>query len=214
MVQVVRPTLATLAAARHFARVVSTDHVPALLEKGRLRVAAEGLAVTFREADAEHLPFGNGDFDVVVSTFGVMFAPDHQRAAAEMLRVLRPGGRIGQLFKTIAAHVAPPPGLQSPPLWGIEAHLRALFGDQCERYQIARRVFNFRYASAAHWLQVFRDFYGPTNRDFAALAPDGQQALERHTLALLERFNTAGPASLLVPADYLEAVLTKRAVFM
>jgi len=216
---------ATLAAARRFARVVSTDYVPALLEKGRLRAEAEGLAVTFREADAEHLPFGNGDFDVVVSTFGVMFAPDHQRAAAEMLRVLRPGGRIGlanwtpdgfigQLFKTIAAHVAPPPGLQSPPLWGIEAHLRALFGDQCERYQIARRVFNFRYASAAHWLQVFRDFYGPTNRAFAALAPDGQQALEKDILALLERFNTAGPASLLVPADYLEAVLTKRAVFM
>ena len=216
---------ATLAAARRFAKVVSTDYVPALLEKGRMRAEAEGLAVTFREADAENLPFGNGDFDAVLSSFGVMFAPDQRRAAAELLRVLRPGGRIGlanwtpggfvgQLFKVVGAHLPPPAGVQSPTLWGTEEHLSDLFGDQAERFEIERKFFNFRYASAAHWLQVFRNYYGPINRAFAALAPDGRQGLERDILALLERCNTAGPGSLLVPAEYLEVVMTKRAVLM
>lgn len=216
---------ATLAAARRFAKVVSTDYVPALLEKGRMRAEAEGLAVTFREADAENLPFGNGDFDAVLSTFGVMFAPDHRRAAAELLRVVRPGGRIGlanwtpggfigQLFKTVGAHVPPPAGVQAPALWGTEEHLSELFGDQAERFEVERKFFNFRYASAAHWLQVFRDYYGPLNRAFAALAPEGRQALERDILALLERCNTAGPGSLRVPAEYLEVVITRRAVLM
>lgn len=211
---------ASLAAARRFARVMSTDYVPALLEKGRQRAAAEGLPVEFRVADAEDLPFPDNDFDVALSTFGVMFAPDHPRAARELLRVVREGGRIGlanwtpegfvgQLFKVIGAHAPPPAGLKSPALWGTEAYLEALFGDAAD-IRAERRQFNFRYASPAHWLQVFREYYGPTHKAFARLDSAGQAALEHDILALLERFNTAGPASLVVPSEYLEVVITKR----
>ena len=211
---------ATLAAARRFARVMSTDYVPALLEKGRQRAAAEGLPVEFRVADAENLPFPDGDFDVALSTFGVMFTPDHPRATAELLRVVRDGGRIGlaswtpegfigQAFKTLGGHVPPPAGVKSPALWGTEAYLEALFGDAAD-IRAERRLFHFRYASPAHWLQVFRDYYGPTNKAFARLDSAGQAALEHDLIALMQRFNTAGPASLVVPAEYLEAVITKR----
>lgn len=212
---------ATLAAAHRLAKVTSTDYVPALLEKGRRRAEAEGLDVEFREADAENLPFPDASFDVAISTVGVMFAPDHARCASEMLRVVRDGGRIalanwtpegfvGQLFKTIGAHVPPPPGVKSPALWGTESYLAQLFGDRVASIQAIPKVFNFRYASPQHWLQVFRDFYGPTHKAFAALDPPGQQALEKDILAVLDRFNTAGSASLVVPAEYLEVVITKR----
>jgi SAM-dependent methyltransferase len=212
---------ATLAAARRFARVTSTDYVPALLDKGKVRAQAEGLAVEFRVADAENLPFADGSFDVALSTFGVMFAPDHARCAHELARVVRPGGRIalaswtpesfiGQVFKTIGAHLPPPAGVQSPALWGTEAHLRNLFGDAVGSMQANRRTFNFRYASPDHFIQVFRDFYGPTNRAFAALDAAGQQALDRDLHALLDRFNVAGAHSLVVPSEYLEVVITKR----
>jgi len=211
---------ATLAAAHRFAIVTSTDYVPALLDKGRLRAEAEGVTVDFRTADAENLPFADGTFDLALSTFGVMFTPDHARAAGELLRVVREGGRIGlanwtpdgfigQLFKTMGAHVPPPAGLKSPALWGTEAYLRTLFGDAVD-IRAERRLFYFRYASPAHWLQVFRDFYGPTQKAFARLDGAGQAALERDVLALMGRFNTAGPASLVVPSEYLEAVITKR----
>ena len=209
---------ATLAAARRFADVTSTDYVPALLDKGRERARAENLSVRFQVADAEALPFDDESFDVVLSTFGVMFAPDQKRAAREMLRVLRPGGRvglanwtpqgfIGRLFKVIGAHVPPPAGLKSPALWGTEAHLAELFDGAQIRCQ--RRLFNFRYRSAAHWVQVFRDFYGPTHKAFAALDAQGQQALEDDITALLQEMNTAGAASLVVPAEYLEVVVSK-----
>jgi SAM-dependent methyltransferase len=212
---------ATLAAAHRLARVTSTDFVPGLLEKGRMRAAAEGLDIEFREADAEDLPFPEATFDVALSTFGVMFTPDHARAASEMLRVVRPGGRIGmtnwtpegfigQLFKVIGAHVAPPAGLKSPALWGTEDHLRALFGDAAGQIHAVRKMFNFRYASPAHWLQVFRDYYGPLNKAFATLDADGQQSLTADILALLERCNSAGAASLVVPSEYLEVVVRKR----
>lgn len=212
---------ATLAAARRFAKVTSTDYVPALLDKGRRRAEAEGLHVAFREADAENLPFPDASFDVAMSTFGVMFAPDQARCASEMLRVVRDGGRIalaswtpegfiGELFKTIGAHVAPPVGLKSPALWGTEQHIGELFGDQAASIHAARKMFNFRYASPRHWLQVFRDFYGPVQKAFAALDPGAQQALEDDMLALLARANIAGASSLVVPAEYLEVVITKR----
>jgi ubiquinone/menaquinone biosynthesis C-methylase UbiE len=212
---------ATLAAARRFADVTSTDYVPALLDKGRERARAEGLDVQFEVADVEALPYAAGRFDVVLSTFGAMFAPDHERSAREMLRVLRPGGRIGlanwtptsfigRVFKTIGAHVAPPAGVKSPALWGDEAHLRTLFGAQAQSIAAERCHFAFRYRSAAHWVQVFRDFYGPTLKAFAALDAAGQRALERDLLALLEEFNTAGASSLVVKSEYLEVVITKR----
>lgn len=213
---------ATLAAARRFARVTSTDYVPALLEKGRARAAAEGLAVDFREADAEALPFPDASFDVALSTFGVMFAPDQARAAAEIRRVVRPGGRIGmanwtpegfigQLFKAVGKHIAPPAGLASPLLWGNEDHVRQLFGADALQARSTRRMFNFRYASPTHWVHVFRDYYGPLNRAFAALAPSAADALEQDLLALIDRFNTAGPDSMVAPAEYLEIVLTREA---
>ena len=210
---------ATLAAAHRFADVTSTDFVPALLDKGRARAQAEGLDVHFQVADAEALPFPDASFDVVLSTFGCMFTPEHARVAREMMRVLRPGGRlgmanwtpsgfIGRLFKVIGAHVPPPAGLQSPALWGTESHLVELFGPRSAAMRIERRIFNFRYRDAAHWLQVFRDWYGPTHKAFAALDADGQARLERDITALLEEFNTAGSDSLVVPGEYLEVVIT------
>lgn len=211
---------ATLAAARRFAEVTSTDYVPALLDKGRERARAEGLQVEFKVADAEALPFADGEFDCVLSTFGVMFAPDQRRCAAEMLRVVRPGGRIGlacwtpqgmigQVFRLIGGFVPPPAGLSSPALWGTDAHLAELFGSGVE-IRSTRRMFNFRYRSPEHFLQVFRDFYGPVLKAFAALDGDRQAMLHRELLSLAERCNVSGAAALVAPAEYLETVIVKR----
>jgi len=212
---------ATLAAARRFAEVTSTDFVPALLEKGRERARAENLAVTFQVADAEQLPFSDGSFDAALSTFGAMFTPEHRRPAREMLRVVRSGGKIGlanwtpegfigRLFKVIGAHVPPPAGLKSPALWGTEPHIVELFGDQATDIRCERRIFKFRYRSAAHWVQIFRDYYGPTHKAFAAHDAAGQRALERDITALLEDMNAGGAGSLVVPGEYLEVVITRR----
>jgi len=212
---------ATLAAARRFADVTSTDYVPDLLDSGRTRAAAEGLEVNFQVADAEELPFPDGSFDVVLSTFGAMFTPDHTRPAREMLRVVRDGGRIGlanwtpegfigQLFKVVGSYIPASPGLKSPALWGTEPHIVELFGAEAADIRTARKHFNFRYRSAAHWIQVFRDFYGPTHKAFAALDPAGQDALAQDIAALLDRCNTAGPGSLVVPGEYLEVVIVRR----
>ena len=212
---------ATLAAARRFAEVTSTDYVPALLDKGRARAAAEGLSVRFQVADVEALPFGDASFDAVLSTYGVMFAPDHATAAREMLRVVVPGGCIGMAnwtpegfsgrrFKVIGAHVAPPAGVESPSLWGTEAHLQELFGAQAAQIRCTKKTFAMRYRSAAHWVQVFRDFYGPTHKAFAALDAAGQRALEAAITSLLNETNVGGPNSLVVPSEYLEVVITKR----
>ncbi|HRQ59724.1 MAG TPA: class I SAM-dependent methyltransferase [Azoarcus taiwanensis] len=211
---------ATLAAARRHAVVTSTDYVQTLLDKGRARAQAEGLSVQFRLADAEALPFGNGAFDVVLSTFGVMFTPDHRRAASEMLRVLRPGGRIamanwtpsgfiGRLFKVIGAHVSPPAGVQPPSLWGTEPHVAELFGRKAAQIRCEHRHFNFRYRSAGHWIEVFRELYGPTHKAFGALDAPGARSLELAIKGLLDEFNVAGPDSLVVPSEYLEIVITK-----
>jgi ubiquinone/menaquinone biosynthesis C-methylase UbiE len=212
---------ATLAAARRYARVTSTDYVSALLEKGRARASAEGFDVKFEVADAEYLPFAANAFDVALSTFGAMFTPEHARPAREMVRVVRSGGRIGlanwtpegfigQLFKVIGAYLPPPAGLKSPALWGTEPHIVELFGADAKDIRCERKFFNFRYRSAGHWLQVFRDYYGPTHKAFAALAPREQAALAADITALLERLNTAGGKSLVVPAEYLEVVIVKR----
>jgi len=212
---------ATLAAARRFAEVTSTDYVPALLEKGKARADAEGLKVAFQIADAEQLPFADESFDVVLSTFGAMFTPDHARPAREMLRVVRGGGRIGlanwtpegfigQLFKAIGAYIPPPAGLKSPALWGTEPHIVALFGPQAADIRCMRKLFNFRYRSSAHWIQIFRDFYGPTVKAFAPLGPAKRVALEQDIIALLERLNVAGESSLVVPGEYLEVIIVKR----
>jgi ubiquinone/menaquinone biosynthesis C-methylase UbiE len=208
---------ATLAAARRFATVTSTDYVPELLERGRERAQAERLDVTFQTADAEALPFPDASFDVILSTFGVMFAPDQERSAKELVRVCRRGGRIGlacwtpagfigDLFRTTAAHVPPPAGVQSPLLWGNEAHLRELF-PQVTSIAATPRMFNFRYRSAEHFLDVFRNYYGPTFKAFAALDAAGQAALEADLLALLRRSDRGSATGLVVPAEFLETVI-------
>jgi SAM-dependent methyltransferase len=212
---------ATLAAARRFADVTSTDYVVALLDKGAKRAAAEDLKVKFQFADAEDLPFDDGSFDVVLSTFGAMFTPEHTRPAREMLRVVRSGGRIGlanwtpegfigQLFRIVGAYLPPPAGLKSPALWGTEPHIVELFGAQAMDIKTERRIFNFRYRSPAHWVQVFRDYYGPTHKAFAALDETQQKSLEADIVDLLERLNVGGSRSLVVPSEYLEVVITKR----
>jgi ubiquinone/menaquinone biosynthesis C-methylase UbiE len=210
---------ATLAAARHFAQVTSTDYVGALLDRGKERAAAERLPVTFRQADAEALPFADGSFDAVLSTFGVMFTPNQEKAAAELARVTRKGGRIGlanwtpggfigQLFKTLGKHVPPPAGVKSPALWGTEARLGELFPDH--QVKASQQIFNFRYKSPAHWLEIFKTYYGPTNRAFAALDATKQAALEVDVVELLDRMNRGGRDTLIVPSEYLEVVVTTR----
>lgn len=211
----------SLAAARRWCDVVATDYVPALLERARERAAADRLAIEFRQADAEALPFADGSFDAVVSTFGVMFTPDQERAAAEMVRVCKRGGKIGlanwtpegfigQVFKTIGKHVAPPPGARSPALWGTPARLAELFEPHGASVKSTPRNFVFRYRSPAHWMEVFKTYYGPVLKAFAALSPAGQDALHGDLLALIERFNTPGEHSMAVPAEYLEIVITRR----
>ena len=211
---------ASLAAARRWCDVVATDYVPALLERARERAAAERLDIEFREADAEALPFPDASFDVVVSIFGVMFTPDQDRAAAEMIRVCKRGGKIGlanwtpdgfigQLFKTIGKHVPPAPGAKSPALWGTRARIAELFEPRATSVESAQRNFVFRYRSPAHWLEVFKTYYGPVLKTFAALDPGAQAALQRDLMALIDRFNRSGDGSMVVPSEYLEIVITR-----
>jgi len=209
---------ATLAAARRFADVTSTDYVDHLLDKGRARAEAEGLSVEFAVADVEALPFAPATFDYVLSTFGVMFAPNHEQSAAEMLRVTRQGGSIGlanwtpqsfigQVFKTLGNSVPPPKGVRSPALWGDRAHLDMLFAGQ--DIEFTERAFNFRYASAAHFIDVFRTYYGPIHKAFLSLDDAGRTTLERDLTALIETFNTAIDGSVVIPSAYAEVVITK-----
>jgi ubiquinone/menaquinone biosynthesis C-methylase UbiE len=211
----------TLAAARRWCEVTSTDYVPALLAKGRERANAEGWMIDFQQADAEELPFKDATFDAVVSTLGVMFTADHGKAAAEMLRVCKSGGKIGmanwtpdgfigQLFKTIGKHMPPPAGAKSPALWGTQAHLAEMFEGGASSINIASKTFTMRYRSAQHWIDVFRTFYGPVHKTFGALPAAGQAALASDLLALIERFNRAKDGTMVVPAEYLEVVITRR----
>jgi ubiquinone/menaquinone biosynthesis C-methylase UbiE len=213
---------ATLAAARRGCEVTSTDYVQALLDRGAERAKAERLDVTFQAADAEALPFADASFDAVLSTFGVMFSPDQARAASELARVCRPGGRIGlaswtpegfigRMFKVLGRHVPPPPaGVQPPSRWGVETNLRELFGERAAAIAVTPRVFSFRYRSPAHFIDVFRTWYGPVHKAFAALPADKAAELERDLTDLLSEMNCAGPGSLVVPSEYLEAVITRR----
>lgn len=211
---------ATLAFARRGCEVVATDYVPALLDRARERAAAEGYDVAFREADAEALPFANGSFDAVVSTFGVMFAPDQARAASELLRVCRPGGRIGlanwtpesfigQVFKTIGKHVPPPGGVNSPALWGSSDWIEETFAARARSIAIERRTFLFRYRSPEQFVDVFRTFYGPVHKAFLALDRAGQAELERDLLATIARFDTTRDSSARIASDYAEIVITR-----
>jgi len=211
----------TLAAARRWCEVVSTDYVPALLERGRERAAAERLAIEFREADAEALPFADASFDAVVSTFGVMFTADQDKAAAELVRVCKPGGKIGlanwtpdgfigQLFKTIGKYMPPPAGVKSPALWGTGARITEFFGAQASSIQLEQRDFVFRYRSAQHWLDVFKSYYGPLLKTFGGLDPETRTALTDDLFELIKRFNRSGDKTMVVPSEYLEVVVTRQ----
>jgi SAM-dependent methyltransferase len=211
----------SLAAARRWCEVTSTDYVGSLLTRGRERAAAERLDIEFREADVEALPFADSSFDAVVSTFGCMFAPNPRRTAGEMLRVCKPGGKvgmanwtpdgfIGQLFKTIGQHVKPPAGIESPALWGSKARLDELFGPQASSIDATVRQFNFRYRSPDHWLEIFKTFYGPVLKAFAALEAAAQPRLASDLIALVGKFNRTYDGTMVAPGDYLEVVVTKR----
>ena len=213
---------AAIAAARQGCEVVGVDYVPALLDCGRRRADAEGFAVEFVEGDAESLPFADDSFDAVTSVFGSMFAPDHAQAAAELLRVTRPGGTIalaswtpdgfiGELFRTVGAYVPPPAGVQSPMLWGTEAHLRSLFGDGICSLEVEERTFTFRFASAREFVDFFRTWYGPTLKAFAALEEAARKELEADLIELARRWNRlGGSAATALPATYIEAVAVTR----
>jgi ubiquinone/menaquinone biosynthesis C-methylase UbiE len=210
---------ASLAAARRGGEVTASDYVPELLDGTRRRAEADGLVIDVREADAEALPFDDGSFDVVLSTFGVMFTPDQERAAAELVRTCRPGGRIGlvnwtpdgfigQMFKVIGRYVAPPAGVRSPLEWGTETRVAELLGDGAPTIDAVRREFVFRYRSPEHWLDTFRTYYGPTLKAFASLEPADARALEHELLALAREHNTSAVGSMRVPSAYLQVVAT------
>ena len=211
----------TLAAARRWCNVVSTDYVPSLLERGRVRAAAEGLPVEFKEADAEALPFADAMFDVVASTFGVMFTPNQDKAASELVRVCKPGGKIGmanwtpegfigQLFKVLGKYLPPPAGAKSPALWGTRARLTEMFAAAAASIKAEPRNFMFRYRSPEHFLDVFKTYYGPTLKAFAALDAANQAGLRKDLLALIGSMNRAQDGTMVVPSEYLEIVITKR----
>ena len=213
--------MVSLAAARRWCDVVSTDYVPSLLERGRARASAEGLSIEFKEADAEALSFGVGAFDAVLSTFGVMFTPNQDKAAAELLRVCKSGGQIGltnwtpdgfigQMFKTIGKHLPPPAAAKSPLLWGTRARLTEMFEPAAAWIKTESRQFNFRYRSAQHFLDVFRTFYGPMLKAFSALETPQQNRLERDMYDLIARMNRAEDGTMIVPSEYLEVVIMKR----
>jgi ubiquinone/menaquinone biosynthesis C-methylase UbiE len=213
--------MASLAAARRWCDVTSTDYVPALLESGRARAAAEGWQIDFAEADAENLPFDDNSFDNVISTFGVMFTPNQERAAAELMRVCKPKGRIGlanwtpdgfigQVFKTLGKHLPPPAGAKSPAAWGTSARLHDMFDAGARSIRTESRLFKFRYRSPSHFLDVFKTYYGPVLKAFAALEPAKQEELHNDLHALIVRMNRSGDGTMVVPSEYLEVVITKQ----
>ncbi len=211
----------TLAAAHRWCEVTSTDYVPSLLERGRARASAEGLKIAFKVADAEALPFDDGTFDVVVSTFGVMFTPDQDQAASELLRVCKSGGQIGlanwtpdgfvgQMFKTIGKYLPPPAGVKSPALWGTRARLNEMFGPRASSIRVESRNFNFRYRSAEHFIDVFKTYYGPLLKAFAALDEVRRNGLNDDLNVLIASMNEATDGTMIVPSEYLEVVILKR----
>jgi SAM-dependent methyltransferase len=212
---------ATLAAARRWCDVMSTDYVPSLLERGKARAAADGLSVGFKEADAEALPFADASFDTVISTFGVMFTPNQDVAASELVRVCKSGGKIGlanwtpagfigQVFKTLGGYLPPPAGAKSPALWGTKARLDEMFAASASDIKLTPKHFVFRYRSPQHFLDIFRSYYGPVLKAFAALDAAKQNGLQGDLLALIATMNRSGDGTMVVPSEYLEVIVTKR----
>ena len=211
---------AAIAAARRGSAVVGVDYVPELLARARLRADADELSIELVEGDAEALPFPDGAFDVTVSVFGSMFAPNPEQAAHELVRVTRPGGRIGsvahtpsgfigQVFKTIGRHVPPPAGLRSPIEWGTEERLRELFGSSVAELRAETKHYVFRETSPEAWVAAWRSWYGPIHKAFAAVGEAGAAALEADLIEVIGRFNRSGDGTVVVPSEYLEAVIVK-----
>jgi ubiquinone/menaquinone biosynthesis C-methylase UbiE len=211
---------ALAAARRAWGNTVGVDYVPALLERGRERAAAERLEIEFIEGDAESLPFEDESFDVVVTTFGAMFAPDQPRAAAELLRVCKPGGRVGManwtpdgfvggMFKTTSKHAPPPPGVEPPIRWGTEERLRELFGVGISDLEIERRAMAMRYRSFEHFVDFFRTYFGPMKTAFARVGADGEEALVADLRDLVSSFDRGGDRGMIVDSDYLEVVAVR-----
>lgn len=211
----------TLAAARRFCKVVSTDYVDSLLNHSRSRCEAEGLSVDYQHADAENLPFGDNSFDNVVSTFGVMFTPNQARSASEMIRVCRPGGKIGmanwtpdsfigQVFKTLGSYIPPPAGINSPARWATNEFLQQQFGSVAERITSPVKQFTFRYQSPRHWLDVFSNYYGPLLKAFEALDADKASSLRKDIRSLIDSLNAAKDGTMVVPSDYAETIIMLR----
>ena len=212
---------ATLAAARRFCKVTGLDYVPSLLSRAEERARAERLDVALVEGDAEAMPFLDGQFDAALSTFGVMFTPDHARAARELVRVVRPGGKIGlsswtpdgfigQVFALVGRTVPPPAGLKSPPLWGTVPHCEQLFEGAVTSFRSVHRDFVFRYHSAAHFIDVFRSFYGPIHKLYAALPEEKAAGFTAELTDLIGHFNRSGDETVVIPSRYLELVLHRR----
>ncbi len=211
---------ASLAAARRFCKVTSTDYVPELLEQSKQRANADGLPIEYQQADAENLPFADNQFDNVVSTFGVMFTPNQARSAAELIRVCKPDGKIGlanwtpsgfigQLFKTISQYVSPPPGVQSPAAWGTTAFYETHFKPHCANIKSESQMFVFRYPSPQHWLNLFKTYYGPVLKTFEALDDANREKLTADILDLINTLNQANDGTIVVPSEYMETVITK-----
>jgi ubiquinone/menaquinone biosynthesis C-methylase UbiE len=210
-----------ISAARRFCDVTGIDYVPELIEQARKRAEVEGMSIAFDVGDAEDLPYPDASFDVVLSTLGVMFAPNQEKVAEELLRICRSGGKIGlanwtpdgfigNMFRTLGKHVPPPPGIKPPPLWGTEERLRELLGEDIASLEVTRRSYMFRYPSAGHFVEYFRSYYGPTLKAFESLETEGQRSLAEDLEELLTQWNTSGDATVVVPSDYLEVVAVRR----
>jgi ubiquinone/menaquinone biosynthesis C-methylase UbiE len=210
-----------ISAARRFCDVTGIDYVPELIEQARKRAEVEGMSITFDVGDAEDLPYPDASFDVVLSTLGVMFAPNQEKVAEELLRICRSGGKIGlanwtpdgfigNMFRTLGKHVPPPPGIKPPPLWGTEERLRELLGEDIASLEVTQRSYMFRYPSAGHFVEYFRSYYGPTLKAFESLEPEGQRSLAEDLEELLTQWNSSGDATVVVPSDYLEVVAVRR----
>jgi ubiquinone/menaquinone biosynthesis C-methylase UbiE len=210
-----------ISAARRYSDVTGIDYVPELIEQAKERAGAERLEIAFEVGDAENLPYPDASFDVVLSTVGVMFAPDQEKAAAELLRACKPGGKIGlanwtpdgfigNMFRTVGKHVPPPPGIKPPPLWGTEERVRELFGEGISSLHATRRSYAFRYLSAEHFIESFRTYYGPVHKAFESLDAEEREALKSDLKELIDYWNISGDETAILPSDYLEVVAVRR----
>jgi len=210
-----------LSAARRFGEVTGIDYVPALIEKAKERSAIDKLPVDFRVADCENMPFPDGSFDVVLSTFGSMFAPDHEKAAQELLRVCKPNGKIGlanwspegfwgEIFRLRGKYIPPEENLKPPGEWGTEQRIKELFENHTSEIKINKRTALFRYKSVEHFIEFFKTYFGPILKTFEALDEQQQNQYQKDIEQKVIQFNQSGDNTVVIPAEYLEIVMVKK----